>query len=107
LISITVTYEQYSDESNTINERYALKLNQYSVCGEWGGGGVKRPTAFSDTFVNARMQICCWSYKHSVLSIGRPTLVRIRIDEINIQIVSYKINYTFVFRIDRSSVYTG
>ena len=44
--------------------------------------------------VNVRIHIWCWSYKHSILSTGRPTLVHIRIDEIIIQIVSYKIDYT-------------
>jgi hypothetical protein len=60
--------------------------------------------------VIVRIQILCWSYKHSVLSIWWPTLFRIRINEIIIiQILSYTIiiYYTLYYHycFDINSVY--
>jgi hypothetical protein len=48
--TIVVTYEQSSDERNAINERYALKVNRHSVCGERGWRmGASDQTYFIDT----------------------------------------------------------
>ena len=83
---------------NTINERCALKSNRYSVCGQrrWGRWQGNDNILQMDA-VNIRIQIRYWSCEHSVFSIDRPTLVRIRIDEITIQIVSYIINYALYY----------
>jgi hypothetical protein len=55
--------------------------------------------------VNVHIQIRCWSYEHSVLSIDRTTLFRIHIDEIIIQIVSYIINCIIITVLFASSIF--
>ena len=50
MISIIITYEQSSNEYNTINERYASKVNRYSVCGCKRPAVIHRYTLLMSTY---------------------------------------------------------